>query len=105
MLGRCDKLAYDLARFMPIPTTHAGWSHASMDTASRRRVYDPHGMREARPMTEAIQKDTVLSPCRPRSRRFADLFVFWGFGSGLAASKFCINFRTAARIFPGRSPR
>lgn len=53
------------------------------------------------PLTEAIHKDTIYITVVDRDRMAVSLIysIFWGFGSGLASSKFGINFQNRGAGF------
>jgi gamma-glutamyltranspeptidase/glutathione hydrolase len=75
----------------------------SADTAARlASLIDPkRAMASAKPLTEAIHKDTIYITVVDRDRMAVSLIysVFWGFGSGLASSKFGINFQNRGAGF------
>jgi gamma-glutamyltranspeptidase / glutathione hydrolase len=58
-------------------------------------------MAAAAPLTEAVHKDTVLLTVVDADRMAVSLIysVFWGFGSGLASTKFGINFQNRGAGF------
>lgn len=97
------KLAYD-ARNRFIAEQSPRLDHMlSPDTAARlAALIDPRrAMKAAAPLTEAVHKDTVLITVVDRDRMAVSLIysIFWGFGSGLASSKFGINFQNRGAGF------
>jgi gamma-glutamyltranspeptidase/glutathione hydrolase len=97
------KLAYDARnRFIADRTTRLDHM-LSPDTAAKlAALIDPkRAMPAAKPLTEAIHKDTILITVVDRDRMAVSLIysVFWGFGSGLASSKFGINFQNRGAGF------
>ena len=97
------KLAYD-ARNRFIAETSPRLDHMlSAETAARlAALIDPgRAMEAAAPLTEAVHRDTVLLTVVDRDRMAVSLIysIFWGFGSGLASSKFGINFQNRGAGF------
>lgn len=97
------KLAYD-ARNRFIADRTARLDHMlAPETASRlAALIDPRrAMAAAGPLTEAVHKDTVYITVVDRDRMAVSLIysIFWGFGSGLASSKFGINFQNRGAGF------
>lgn len=97
------KLAYDARnRFIADPTTRLDHM-LSPDTAAKlAALIDPNrAMAAAKPLTEAIHKDTIYITVVDRDRMAVSLIfsVFWGFGAGLASSKFGINFQNRGAGF------
>jgi gamma-glutamyltranspeptidase / glutathione hydrolase len=99
------KLAYDARdRFIADPQAMTRLDHLlSDDTAARlAALIDP---RRAGPKTapgaEAVHKDTIYITVVDRDRMAVSLIysVFWGFGSGLASTKFGINFQNRGAGF------
>lgn len=75
----------------------------SDETAARlAALIDPgRAMPAAAPLTEAIHRDTVYITVVDRNRMAVSLIysIFWGFGSGLASSRFGINFQNRGAGF------
>jgi len=97
------KLAYDARnRFIADRTTRLDHM-LSPDTAAKlAALIDPkRAMAAAKPLTGAIHKDTILITVVDRDRMAVSLIysVFWGFGAGLASTKFGINFQNRGAGF------
>lgn len=97
------KLAYD-ARNRFIAERSPRLDHMLSDHTAARlaALIDPkRAMPSAAPLTEAVHKDTVLITVVDRDRMAVSLIysIFWGFGSGLASSKFGINFQNRGAGF------
>ncbi|MCW1918768.1 gamma-glutamyltransferase family protein [Rhodobacter sp. KR11] len=97
------KLAYD-ARNRFIAETAPRLDHMlAPETAARlAALIDPaRAMKAAAPITEAVHRDTVLLTVVDRDRMAVTLIysIFWGFGSGLASTKFGINFQNRGAGF------
>jgi gamma-glutamyltranspeptidase / glutathione hydrolase len=58
-------------------------------------------MPSARPLTEAVHKDTIYITVVDRDRMAVSLIysIFWGFGAGTASRKFGINFQNRGAGF------
>jgi gamma-glutamyltranspeptidase / glutathione hydrolase len=103
--AEATKLAYDARnRFIADPAHTTRLDHMlSPDTAARlAALIDPRkAMAQAAPLTEAVHKDTIYITVVDRDRMAVSLIysVFWGFGSGLASSKFGINFQNRGAGF------
>lgn len=103
--AEATKLAYDARnRFIADPSHTTRLDHMlSAETAAKlAALIDPkRAMPAAKPLTEAIHKDTVYITVVDRDRMAVSLIysVFWGFGSGLASSKFGINFQNRGAGF------
>ena len=97
------QLAYDARnRFIADPTTRLDHMLAPQTAAKLAALIDPkRAMASAKPLTEAIHKDTIYITVVDRDRMAVSLIysVFWGFGSGLASSKFGINFQNRGAGF------
>lgn len=99
------KLAYDARnRFLADAdhTTRLAHMLAPETATALAGLIDPdRAMAEAKPMTEAIHKDTVYITVVDRDRMAVSLIysVFWGFGSGLASSRFGVNFQNRGAGF------
>lgn len=97
------KLAYDARnRFIADPTTRLDHMLSAATAAKLAALIDPkRAMASAKPLTEAIHKDTIYITVVDRDRMAVSLIysVFWGFGSGLASSKFGINFQNRGAGF------
>lgn len=103
--AEATKLAYDARnRFIADPDHTARLQHMlSTDVAaSLAGLIDPSlAMPNAAPLTEAVHKDTIYITVVDRDRMAVSLIysVFWGFGAGLASSKFGINFQNRGAGF------
>jgi gamma-glutamyltranspeptidase / glutathione hydrolase len=99
------KLAYDARnRFLADPdhTTRLAHMLAPETASTLAALIDPdRAMTAAAPLTEAIHKDTIYITVVDRDRMAVSLIysVFWGFGAGLASSKFGINFQNRGAGF------
>ncbi len=97
------KLAYD-ARNRFIAETAPRLDHmlAPETAAKLAALIDPNrAMPAASALTEAVHKDTVYITVVDRDRMAVSLIysVFWGFGAGLASTKFGINFQNRGAGF------
>jgi gamma-glutamyltranspeptidase / glutathione hydrolase len=103
--AEATKLAYDARnRFLADADHVTRLAHMlHPDTAARLAgLIDPkRAMPAAAPLTEALHKDTVLLTVVDRDGMAVSLIysVFWGFGAGLASSKFGINFQNRGAGF------
>ena len=103
--AEATKLAYDARnRFIADPAHTARLDHMlSPDTAARlAALIDPaRAMPDPAPLTEAVHRDTIYITVVDRDRMAVSLIysVFWGFGSGLASSRFGINFQNRGAGF------
>jgi gamma-glutamyltranspeptidase / glutathione hydrolase len=103
--AEATKLAYDARnRFIADPAHASRLDHMlSPDTAAKlAALIDPkRAMPAAAPLTEAVHKDTIYITVVDRDRMAVSLIysVFWGFGAGLASSKFGINFQNRGSGF------
>jgi gamma-glutamyltranspeptidase/glutathione hydrolase len=103
--AEATKLAHDARdRFLADPDHTTRLAHMlSPDTASRlAALVDPkRAMPAARPLTEAVHKDTVYITVVDRDRMAVSLIysVFWAFGAGLASTRFGINFQNRGAGF------
>jgi gamma-glutamyltranspeptidase/glutathione hydrolase len=103
--AEATKLAYDARnRFIADPAHTARLGHMlSEDTAAKlAALIDPtRAMPAAAPLTEAVHKDTIYITVVDRDRMAVSLIysVFWGFGSGMASTKFGINFQNRGAGF------
>lgn len=97
------KLAYDARdRFIADPTSRLDHMLAPETAAKLAGLIDPkRAMAAAKPLTEAVHKDTIYITVVDRDRMAISLIysIFWGFGSGLASSKFGINFQNRGAGF------
>jgi gamma-glutamyltranspeptidase/glutathione hydrolase len=99
------KLAYDARnRFIADPDHTARLQHmlAPETAAKLAALIDPkRAMPAAAPLTEAVHRDTIYITVVDRDRMAVSLIysVFWGFGAGLASSKFGINFQNRGAGF------
>ncbi len=97
--AEATKLAYDARnRFIADPdhTTRLGHMLAPETAARLAALIDPkRAMPAAAPLTEAVHKDTIYITVVDRDRMAVSLIysIFHGFGSGLASTKFGINFQ------------
>lgn len=101
--AEATKLAYD-ARNRFIAQTAPRLDHMlSPDTAARlAALINPKcAMTAAAPLTEAVHKDTVYITVVDRDRMAVSLIysIFWGFGSGMASSRFGILFQNRGAGF------
>jgi gamma-glutamyltranspeptidase/glutathione hydrolase len=103
--AEATKLAYDARnRFLADPDHTRRLDHMlSPDTAARlAALIDPaRAMPDPAPLAEAVHKDTIYITVVDRDRMAVSLIysIFWGFGSGLASSKFGINFQNRGAGF------
>jgi gamma-glutamyltranspeptidase/glutathione hydrolase len=103
--AEATKLAYDARnRFVADPdhTTRLAHMLAPETASALAALIDPgRAMPAAAPLTEAIHKDTIYITVVDRDRMAVSLIysVFWGFGAGLASSKFGINFQNRGAGF------
>jgi gamma-glutamyltranspeptidase/glutathione hydrolase len=103
--AEATKLAYDARnRFIADADHTTRLDHMlSADIAAKlAALIDPRqAMPQAAPLTEAVHKDTILITVVDRDRMAVSLIysIFWGFGSGLASSKFGINFQNRGAGF------
>jgi gamma-glutamyltranspeptidase / glutathione hydrolase len=97
--AEATKLAYDARnRFIADPdhTTRLHHMLAPGTAAGLAALIDPkRAMAAAAPLTEAVHKDTIYITVVDRDRMAVSLIysIFHGFGSGLASTKFGINFQ------------
>ena len=97
------KLAHDARnRFIADPAPRIDHM-LSQDTADRlaRLINPARAMPDPAPLTEAIHRDTVYLTVVDRDRMAISLIysIFWGFGSGLASTRFGINFQNRGAGF------
>jgi gamma-glutamyltranspeptidase/glutathione hydrolase len=103
--AEATKLAYDARnRFIADPASTTRLDHMlSAETAAKlAALIDPRrAMPQAAALTEAVHKDTILITVVDRDRMAVSLIysVFWGFGSGLASTRFGINFQNRGAGF------
>lgn len=103
--AEATKLAYDARnRFIADPDHTARLQHmlAPETAAKLAALIDPkRAMPAAAPLTEAVHRDTIYITVVDRDRMAVSLIysVFWGFGAGLASSKFGINFQNRGAGF------
>ncbi|WP_136645676.1 gamma-glutamyltransferase family protein [Tabrizicola sp. YIM 78059] len=103
--AEATKLAYDARnRFIADPDHTRRLDHMlSPETAaSLATLIDPgRAMPQAAPLTEAMHRDTIYITVVDRDRMAVSLIysIFWGFGSGLASTKFGINFQNRGAGF------
>ena len=103
--AEATKLAYDARnRFIADSghTTRLDHMLSPETAATLAGLIDPRrALPAAAPLTEALHKDTVYITVVDRDRMAVSLIysVFWGFGAGLASSKFGINFQNRGAGF------
>jgi gamma-glutamyltranspeptidase/glutathione hydrolase len=103
--AEATKLAYDARnRFIADPDHTARLAHmlAPETAAKLAALIDPgRAMPAAAPLTEAVHRDTIYITVVDRDRMAVSLIysIFWGFGSGLASTKFGINFQNRGAGF------
>ncbi|MES2968835.1 MAG: gamma-glutamyltransferase family protein [Pseudomonadota bacterium] len=103
--AEATKLAYDARnRFLADAAHVTRLDHMlSPETAAKlAALIDPNrAMASAAPLAEAVHKDTIYITVVDRDRMAVSLIysVFWGFGSGLASTKFGINFQNRGAGF------
>ncbi len=97
------KLAYDARdRFIANQTARLDHMLAPQTAEKLAALIDPkRAMAKARPLTEAVHKDTVYITVVDRDRMAVSLIysVFWGFGAGIASARFGINFQNRGAGF------
>lgn len=103
--AEATKLAYDARnRFIADPDHTRRLAHMLSDETAARlaALIDPaRAMPAAAPLTEAVHRDTVYITVVDRDRMAVSLIysIFWGFGAGLASSKFGILFQNRGAGF------
>jgi gamma-glutamyltranspeptidase / glutathione hydrolase len=103
--AEATKLAYDARnRFIADPdhTTRLAHMLSTETSAKLAALIDAkRAMPQAAPLTEAVHRDTIYITVVDRDRMAVSLIysIFWGFGSGLASSKFGINFQNRGAGF------
>lgn len=103
--AEATKLAYDARnRFIADPGHTTRLDHMlSPETAAKlAALIDPRrAMPAAAPLTEAVHRDTIYITVVDRDRMAVSLIysIFWGFGAGLASTKFGINFQNRGAGF------
>jgi gamma-glutamyltranspeptidase / glutathione hydrolase len=103
--AEATKLAYDARnRFLADGdhVTRLGHMMLAKTATKLAALIDPkRAMPAAAPLTEAVHKDTVLLTVVDRDQMAVSLIysIFWGFGSGLASTKFGINFQNRGAGF------
>lgn len=103
--AEATKLAYDARnRFIADPdhTTRLDHMLSPHTAAKLAGLIDPkRAMPSAAPLTEAVHRDTIYITVVDRDRMAVSLIysIFWGFGSGLASTKFGINFQNRGAGF------
>ena len=97
------KLAYDARnRFIAEQSPRLDHMLSAETAAKLAALIDPkRAMKAAAPLTEAIHRDTILITVVDKDRMAVSLIysIFWGFGSGLASSKFGVNFQNRGAGF------
>ena len=101
--AEATKLAYDARnRFIADPSHRLDHMLAPQTAQRLAALIDPaRAMPSAAPLAEAVHKDTVYITVVDRDRMAVSLIysVFWGFGAGLASSKFGIAFQNRGAGF------
>lgn len=103
--AEATKLAYDARnRFIADPDHTTRLDHMLSDETAAKlaALIDPkRAMPQAAPLTEAVHRDTIYITVVDRDRMAVSLIysIFWGFGSGLASTKFGINFQNRGAGF------
>ena len=103
--AEATKLAYDARnRFIADADHTSRLQHmlAPETAAKLAALIDPNrAMPAAAPLTEAVHRDTIYITVVDRDRMAVSLIysIFWGFGAGLASSKFGINFQNRGAGF------
>lgn len=103
--AEATKLAYDARnRFIADPEHTTRLAHMlAPETATKLAALIDRrkAMPSAAPLTEAVHRDTIYITVVDRDRMAVSLIysIFWGFGSGLASSKFGINFQNRGAGF------
>jgi gamma-glutamyltranspeptidase/glutathione hydrolase len=103
--AEATKLAYDARnRFIADPEYTTRLAHMlAPETATKLAALIDRrkAMPAAAPLTEAVHRDTIYITVVDRDRMAVSLIysIFWGFGSGLASSKFGINFQNRGAGF------
>jgi len=103
--AEATKLAYDARnRFIADPDHTSRLAHmlAPETAAKLAALIDPkQAMPQAAPLAEAVHRDTIYITVVDRDRMAVSLIysIFWGFGAGLASSKFGINFQNRGAGF------
>ncbi|MBE2275183.1 MAG: gamma-glutamyltransferase family protein [Rhodobacteraceae bacterium] len=105
--AEATKLAYDARnRFIADPAQMdparlAGFLSDAMAARLAALIDPARAMPAAAPLTEAIHRDTVYLTVVDRDRMAVSLIysTFWGFGAGLASSRFGINFQNRGAGF------
>ncbi|WP_374646216.1 gamma-glutamyltransferase family protein [Tabrizicola sp.] len=103
--AEATKLAYDARnRFIADPDHTSRLAHMlEPGTAAKlAALIDPkQAMPQAAPLAEAVHRDTIYITVVDRDRMAVSLIysIFWGFGAGLASSRFGINFQNRGAGF------
>ncbi|MFM7655496.1 MAG: gamma-glutamyltransferase family protein [Paracoccaceae bacterium] len=97
------KLAYDARdRFIADPTARLDHMLSPATAAKLAALINPkRAMAAAKPLTEAVHKDTIYITVVDRDRMAVSLIysIFWGFGAGIASEKFGITFQNRGAGF------
>lgn len=97
------KLAYDARnRFIAESTPRLDHMLAPETAAKLAALINPkRAMAAAKPLTEAMHKDTIYITVVDRDRMAISLIysIFWGFGTGLASTRFGITFQNRGAGF------
>jgi gamma-glutamyltranspeptidase/glutathione hydrolase len=101
--AEASKLAYDARNRFIAEQTPRLEHMLSADTAAKlAALIDPNrAMPAAAPLTETVHRDTILITVVDKDRMAVSLIysIFLGFGSGLASSKFGVNFQNRGSGF------
>lgn len=97
------KLAYDARdRFIADKTARLDHMLSPKTAEALAALINPNqAMAAAKPLTEAVHRDTIYITVVDRDRMAVSLIysIFWGFGAGLASAKFGINFQNRGAGF------
>lgn len=97
------KLAYDARdRFIADPAARLDHMLSPQTAARLAALIDPRrAMPSAKPLTEAVHKDTIYITVVDRDRMAVSLIysIFWGFGAGIASEKFGVTFQNRGAGF------
>ncbi len=97
------KLAYDARNRFIAESSPRLYHMLSAETAAKlAALIDPkRAMAAAAPLTEAVHRDTILITVVDKDRMAVSLIysIYFGFGSGLASSRFGVNFQNRGAGF------
>ena len=101
--AEATKLAYDARnRFIADASPRLDHMLSDATAAQLAALIDPQrAMAAAAPLTDAMHRDTIYITVVDRDRMAVSLIysIYWGFGSGLASSRFGINFQNRGAGF------